>query len=103
MRYSGTAEFAAEQGKLTLPHHDEPSHGACDRGPEARAMTDGQTDISILAATEIFRSLPSEILDDVRRAASRRRLTRKEVLYHQGDAVRNFYVVVVGRLRATQT
>jgi CRP-like cAMP-binding protein len=103
MRYPGKAEFAAEQGKLTLPHHDEQSRGACDRRPEARVMTDGQTDIGILAATEIFRSLPSEILDDVRRAASRRRLTRKEVLYHQGDAVRAFYVVVVGRLRATQT
>lgn len=66
-------------------------------------MMDSQTDIGILAGTEIFRSLSGEILDEVRRAASSRRLARKEVLYHQGDAVRNFYVVVVGRLRATQT
>jgi len=66
-------------------------------------MMDGQMDIGILIDTEIFHSLPNEILDEVRRTASRRRLARKEVLYHQGDAARNFYVVVVGRLRATQT
>ncbi|MBN9065510.1 MAG: Crp/Fnr family transcriptional regulator [Rhizobiales bacterium] len=66
-------------------------------------MTDSKTDIGILAGTEIFRSLPGEALDEVRRAASRRRLARKEVLYHQGDAAGTFYVVIVRRLRATQT
>jgi CRP-like cAMP-binding protein len=66
-------------------------------------MTESKTDIGILAGTEIFRSLPGEALDEVRRAASRRRLARKEVLYHQGDAAGTFYVVIVGRLRATQT
>mgnify|MGYP001552378440 CR=1 FL=1 len=66
-------------------------------------MTDSRTDIGILAGTEIFRSLPGEALEEVRRAASRRRLARKETLYQQGDAALNFYVVVVGRLRATQT
>jgi CRP-like cAMP-binding protein len=70
---------------------------------EARAMTDSKTDIGILAGTEIFRSLPDETLDEVRRAASRKRLARKETLYQQGNAALNFYVVVVGRLRATQT
>jgi CRP-like cAMP-binding protein len=66
-------------------------------------MTDSKTDIGILAGTEIFRFLPDEALDEVRRAASRKRLARKETLYEQGDAALNFYVVVVGRLRATQT
>jgi len=66
-------------------------------------MTDSKTDIGILAGTEIFRSLPDEALDEVRRVASRKRLARKETLYEQGDAALNFYVVVVGRLRATQT
>jgi CRP-like cAMP-binding protein len=66
-------------------------------------MMDNKTDIGILASTEIFRSLPVEALDEVRRAASRKRLARKETLYRQGDAALNFYVVVVGRLRATQT
>jgi CRP-like cAMP-binding protein len=66
-------------------------------------MTDNKTDIGILAGTEIFRSLPDEALDEVRRTAARKRLARKETLYEQGDAALNFYVVVVGRLRATQT
>lgn len=64
---------------------------------------DIQADLKILASTEIFRSLPSDTLDEMRRSASRRRLAKKEVLYHQGDVAQNFYVVVVGHLRATQT
>lgn len=64
---------------------------------------DGQTDLNILANIEIFRSLPSEILDEVRRTGFRKRVAKKEVLYHQGDEAVNFYVVVAGRLRATQT
>jgi CRP-like cAMP-binding protein len=66
-------------------------------------VTNSQTDLDILGGTEIFRSLSSGSLDDVRLAASRRRIAAREVLYHQGDAARNFYVVIVGRLRATQT
>lgn len=66
-------------------------------------MTDGQADLNILAGAEIFRSLPGEAIDEVRRLAVRRRIARKAVLYHQGDAADNFYVVIVGRLRATQT
>lgn len=66
-------------------------------------MVDGQTDLNILAGTEIFRSLPTDVLDEVRREASRRRVAKKEVLYHQGDSATSFYVVIVGRLRATQT
>lgn len=66
-------------------------------------MADGQTDLNILAGTEIFRSLPAEVLEEVRQAAARKRVAKREVLYHQGDAADTFYVVVVGRLRATQT
>ncbi|TAM96986.1 MAG: Crp/Fnr family transcriptional regulator [Rhizobiaceae bacterium] len=62
-----------------------------------------RTDRSTLASAEIFRTLSSEALDEVRQSASRKRLARREVLYHQGDAALNLYVVVVGRLRATQT
>jgi CRP-like cAMP-binding protein len=69
---------------------------------EAQAMTDSKTDIGILARTEIFRSLSDEALDEVWHLATRKRLARKEVLYHQGDAALNLYVVIVGRLRATQ-
>lgn len=63
----------------------------------------GQTDLNILASTEIFRSLPSVTLEEVRRTAFRKRVAKKEALYHQGDEATNFYIVVVGRLRATQT
>ena len=66
-------------------------------------MMGGQTDLNILASSEIFGSLPTGTLDEVRRLAFRRRVAKREVLYHQGDTVANFYVVVVGRLRATQT
>lgn len=38
-------------------------------------MTDGQADLNILAGTEIFRSLPGEVVDEVRRLAVRRRPT----------------------------
>jgi CRP-like cAMP-binding protein len=66
-------------------------------------MTDSKTDIGILARTEIFRSLSDEALDEVWRLATRKRLARREVLYHQGDVALNLYVVIVGRLRATQS
>lgn len=66
-------------------------------------MMDNRTDLNILAGTEIFRALPGDALDEMRQSATRKRLARKEALYHQGDAAENFYVVVVGRLRATQT
>lgn len=64
---------------------------------------DNQADLRILASTEIFRSLPGDALEEMRRSASRRRLAAREVLYHQGDPAANFYVIIVGRLRATQT
>lgn len=66
-------------------------------------MTDGQADLNILAGTEIFRSLPMEAVDEARRAAVRKRIAKRKVLYHQGDEVESFYVVIVGRLRAIQT
>ena len=66
-------------------------------------MTDGQADLNILAGTEIFRTLPVEAIDEVRRLAVRKRIAKRKVLYHQGDPVDSFYVVIVGRLRAVQT
>jgi CRP-like cAMP-binding protein len=66
-------------------------------------MDESQIARGLLADAEIFRNVPGDVLDEMLGAASRRRLAKKEVLYHQGDAARNLYVVVVGRLRATQT
>ena len=66
-------------------------------------MMEGQADLNILAGTEIFRSLPVEAIDEIRRLAVRKRVAKRKVLYHQGDPVDSFYVVIVGRLRAVQT
>jgi CRP-like cAMP-binding protein len=66
-------------------------------------MVGGQADLNILAATEIFRFLPVETIDEARRLAVRKRIAKRTVLYHQGDEADSFYVVIVGRLRAIQT
>ncbi|MFC5386210.1 Crp/Fnr family transcriptional regulator [Aquamicrobium segne] len=65
-------------------------------------MADRDTDLNVLAGTEIFRSLPMEIIDEARRLAVRKRLSRREALYHQGDSADSFHIVIVGRLRAIQ-
>ncbi len=66
-------------------------------------MTEFQIDHSILASSEIFRDLPEEAIEEARRLAFRKRLEKREVLYHQGDDSERVYIVVVGRLRAAQT
>lgn len=76
---------------------------AKDRRSEAQTMMEGQADLNILAGTEIFRSLPAEAIEEVRRMAVRKRVAKRTVLYHQGDDADTFYVVIVGRLRANQT
>lgn len=63
---------------------------------------DRQTDLNILMRTEIFRTLPEDVLDDVIIDSFRKRLSKDEILFHRGDPVSTVYVVVVGRLRATQ-
>jgi CRP-like cAMP-binding protein len=64
---------------------------------------DRQTDLNILLGSEVFRSLGDDVLDEALRLAFRKRLAKDEVLYHQGDAVTTFYILVVGRLRVSQT
>ncbi len=66
-------------------------------------MKEFQTDRSILARTEIFRELPEEAIEEARRLAFRKRLDKRDVLYHQGDPSEHVYIVIVGRLRAAQT
>ncbi len=66
-------------------------------------MVGGHADLNILAATEIFRFLPVETVEEARSLAVRKRIAKRTVLYHQGDAADTFYVVIVGRLRAIQT
>ena len=63
---------------------------------------DRQTELGILAGAEIFRSVPSDALDEIRQAAFRKRYARGELVFHQGESVATFYVVAVGRLRVSQ-
>jgi CRP-like cAMP-binding protein len=60
-------------------------------------------DLQILARTELFRGVDSVTLMEARDTSFKRRLSTGEVLFNQGDSSSKFYIVIVGRLRATQT
>ena len=60
-------------------------------------------DIDILGQTELFRGLASQALQEVQAASFRKRSAAGEVLFRQGDAAASLFVVIAGRLRATQT
>ena len=60
-------------------------------------------DIDILARSELFRGVPIEALREAQAAAFRRRFAAGETVFRQEDPTATLYVVIVGRLRATQT
>jgi CRP-like cAMP-binding protein len=60
-------------------------------------------DIDILARSELFRGVPVEVLREIHAVSFRRKFPAGEAVFQQEDAVTTFYVVVVGRLRVTQT
>jgi CRP-like cAMP-binding protein len=62
-----------------------------------------ELDLQILARTELFRGVDYVTLTEARDTSFKRRLSSGEVLFNQGDPSSTFYIVVVGRLRATQT
>ncbi|HVV78061.1 MAG TPA: Crp/Fnr family transcriptional regulator [Pseudolabrys sp.] len=62
-----------------------------------------ELDLQILARTELFRGVDSVTLMEARDTSFKRRLSTGEVLFNQGDSSSKFYIVIVGRLRATQT
>lgn len=64
---------------------------------------ESKIDRSLLASVEIFRGLDEAALDDVLRAAQRRRIKRGETVFRQGDPARSFYVLVDGQLKVAQT
>jgi CRP-like cAMP-binding protein len=75
-------------------------------GPAAMVQDSGMAqhpDIDILARSELFRGVALEALREVQAAASRRRFAAGETVFQQEDAAAMVYVVVVGRLRVTQT
>jgi CRP-like cAMP-binding protein len=62
-----------------------------------------QRDIEILKRSELFAGVPTPVLAELQASSFRKRLAAGDVLFRQGDAVDTFYVVIVGRLRVTQT
>jgi CRP-like cAMP-binding protein len=71
-------------------------------GAEAGGMDD-QSDVEVLGRTELFRGAPLDLLAEVQRASFRKRFAAGEAIVRQGDPPATVYVVVVGRLRVTQT
>lgn len=62
-----------------------------------------ELDLQILGRTELFRGVDSGTLIEARETSVKRRVAAGEVLFNQGDPSSTFYIVVVGRLRASQT
>ncbi|MGB3445902.1 MAG: Crp/Fnr family transcriptional regulator, partial [Xanthobacteraceae bacterium] len=60
-------------------------------------------DIDILARSELFGGVPAEVLREIHAASFRRKFPAGEAVFQQEDTVTTFYIVVVGRLRVTQT
>ncbi len=64
---------------------------------------DQHLDLDILERTELFRGAPEAVLREAQVASFRKRAYPGDVLYQQGDPASSVYVVIVGRLRVTQT
>jgi CRP-like cAMP-binding protein len=60
-------------------------------------------DIDILARSELFRGVSLDALREAQAAAFRKRFAAGDTVLRQDDTAATLYVVVVGRLRATQT
>jgi CRP-like cAMP-binding protein len=60
-------------------------------------------DLAILERTELFRGVPAQTLAVAEAALSRRRVAAGETVFRQGDETTTLYIVLVGRLCATQT
>jgi CRP-like cAMP-binding protein len=60
-------------------------------------------DIDALSEVDLFQGASSEALHDVQGAGFRKRMAAGEALFRQGDAASSLFLVLSGRLRATQT
>jgi CRP/FNR family transcriptional regulator, nitrogen oxide reductase regulator len=54
---------------------------------------------ALLGGVEIFAELDERALDEVLRAAHRRRVGKGETVFRQGEEAQSFYVLVDGRLK----
>lgn len=64
---------------------------------------DRQTDLAVLANSELLRDAPKPVLEAAHAAASRRRFERGETLFLQGEPALLVHSVIGGRLRLVQT
>jgi CRP-like cAMP-binding protein len=62
-----------------------------------------QTDLGILNRAPLFCDVPPEILEEVRAAGFLKHVHPHDVVFHQGDEAAIFYLILDGRLRATQS
>jgi len=62
-----------------------------------------QPDLGILERSELYHGASIAALTEAHASSFRKRLAVDEVLLRQGDAAGTIYIVVVGRLRVTQT
>lgn len=76
-----------------LPH--------CRTSHEARMEC--YSDIGILNRADLFRGVPPEILEEIRAAGFLKHALQHDVIFHQGDEAATFYLILDGRLRATQS
>jgi CRP-like cAMP-binding protein len=60
-------------------------------------------DRSVVSDFEIFKSIPPEDIDAVLRLAKPRRLPEETVVFRQGAAAKEFFLLLAGRLRVQQT
>ncbi|MFH0296309.1 Crp/Fnr family transcriptional regulator [Bradyrhizobium sp. 31Argb] len=63
---------------------------------------DYSPDLDLFARTELFQGTPPEALRFLQASAGRRRLAAGDILFQQGDRTTSLFVVIAGRLRASQ-
>ncbi|MDI4233221.1 Crp/Fnr family transcriptional regulator [Bradyrhizobium sp. Arg237L] len=63
---------------------------------------DYSPDLDLFARTELFQGTPPDALRFLQASAGRRRLAAGDILFQQGDRTTSLFVVIAGRLRASQ-
>jgi CRP/FNR family transcriptional regulator, nitrogen oxide reductase regulator len=59
-------------------------------------------DLDLFARTELFQGIPADALRVFQASAGRKRLAAGDILFQQGDRTASLFVVIAGRLRASQ-
>lgn len=59
-------------------------------------------DLDLFARTELFQGITADALRTLQASAGRKRLAGGDILFQQGDRATSLFVVIAGRLRASQ-